>query len=101
MNIINKYIDSDNMSDFSDSSSSEYNELSPELEENICAEHKFNSSWDIWYHHQKNNWKINGYKKIFTIDNIQNFWNFNNNFDLIGGINSQHYFMMRDNITPM
>ena len=60
-----------------------------------------NNKWSIWYHHQKNSWKLESYKKIFEINNIEEFWIFNDNIDLLGGINSQHYFMMREEITPI
>ncbi len=73
------------------------------MEDNIITNShlNLNSEWNIWYHYQKNNWKIDSYKNIFKIKNIIDFWNFNNNIDIIGGINSQHYFMMRNNITPL
>ena len=61
----------------------------------------FNSSWNIWYHYQKNNWRLDSYKSIFKINDVANFWTFNNNLHLIGDINSQHFFMMRDDITPL
>lgn len=64
-------------------------------------EYVLNSVWNIWYHHQKNSWKLESYKKIFNIKNIKDYWIFNNNFDLFGGINSQHYFMMRNDIAPI
>lgn len=70
-------------------------------DDNINNYHKLNSTWNMWYHHQKNNWKINSYKKIFEINTIRDFWIFNNNIDNIGGISSQHYFMMRNDITPI
>ena len=62
---------------------------------------EFQSKWNLWYHHQKNNWKLDSYKNIFTIKNITDFWNFNDNLHIIGGINSQHFFMMRNEITPL
>lgn len=68
---------------------------------NDIKKFKLNSPWSIWYHHQKNNWKIGGYKNIFTINNIYDFWIFNNNIDQLGGINNKHYFMMRDKIIPI
>ena len=87
---MNKYIDSENYDISESSTSSNEDELN-----------KFHSNWNIWYHHHKNNWKIDSYKKIFNIKNIYNFWEFNNNIDLLGGINSQHFFMMRGDITPI
>ena len=61
----------------------------------------FSAKWNVWYHFQKNNWKLDSYKKIFEINDIVDFWNLNNNLDTIGGINSQHFFMMRNDITPL
>ena len=100
-----------NESDESNASSSEFydsddfeckeeDNLEPELNDEI-SKYKFHSNWSIWYHHQKNNWKLDSYKQIFIMDNIRDFWNFNNNLNIIGGINTQHYFMMRNDITPI
>ena len=113
MNRIQRYIDSetydlsDTLQDTSDnyssvSESESDNELSEtESESDYGDKHKLNCSWNIWYHHQKNNWKLDSYNKIFKINSIESFWEFSNNIELIGGINSQHYFMMRENITPI
>ena len=120
MDRIKRYIDSDNLSDSngSNASSSEYynsdsetisneNNTSDDITESESDSEdeisflKLNSIWAIWYHHQKNNWKLDSYKNIFTFKNIKDFWNFNNNLNLIGGINTQHYFMMRNDITPI
>tara|TARA_B100000902_G_scaffold376257_1_gene407122 strand:+ start:827 stop:1474 length:648 start_codon:yes stop_codon:yes gene_type:complete len=120
MDRIKRYIDSDNLSDSngSNASSSEYynsdsetisneNNTSDDItesesdSEDEISNLKLNSIWAIWYHHQKNNWKLDSYKNIFTFKNIKDFWNFNNNLNLIGGINTQHYFMMRNDITPI
>ena len=67
----------------------------------IKPNNDFHSKWYIWYHHTKNNWKIEGYKNIFEITNPKTFWDFNENFELLGGINSQHYFLMRENVSPI
>ena len=120
MDRIKRYIDSDNLSDSngSNASSSEYYNSEDETisnedntndditesesdSEDEISNLKLNNTWAIWYHHQKNNWKLDSYKNIFTFKNIKDFWNFNNNLNLIGGINTQHYFMMRNNITPI
>jgi hypothetical protein len=61
----------------------------------------FNTSWDIWYHHALNDWSIGGYRKIFSINNIKNYWDFHNNIDCIGGITNLNFFMMRKDITPI
>ena len=73
-----------------------------ELEnEEVDVNTKLNSSWVLWYHHEKNNWKINGYRKIYKIDTIKDFWELYKNFDRIGGINNQHFFLMREGIEPI
>lgn len=61
----------------------------------------FNSEWNLWFHKEKNNWKINGYEKLYTIKNIKHFWEIHNHFDQLGGINSHHFFLMRNNIEPI
>ena len=44
-------------------------------------ENKFENTWNLWYHHEKDNWKISGYKKIYEIYNAETFWNlYNINF---------------------
>ena len=64
------------------------------------TEIKFNSHWDLWYHHTLDDWTIGGYRKIFTIKTVADFWNVFNNIDCLGGINNVHYFLMRKGITP-
>ena len=55
----------------------------------------------MWYHHEKDNWKLSGYKQFYTINNISDFWKLYNNFDKIGGITSKHFFIMKNDITPL
>ena len=62
---------------------------------------KFNSDWNLWYHHELNNWRIDGYRKIIHLKNIKDFWDLHNNIDCIGGITNQHFFLMRDNVLPI
>jgi hypothetical protein len=62
---------------------------------------KFNSEWNLWYHHELNNWRIDGYRKIFHLKNIKDFWDLHNNIDCLGGVTNQHFFLMRDNILPI
>jgi hypothetical protein len=62
---------------------------------------KFTSEWNFWYHHELNNWRIDGYRKIFHLKNIKDYWDLNNNIDCLGGITNQHFFLMRDNILPI
>jgi len=57
--------------------------------------------WNIWYHHEKDNWEISGYKKIYQISTIENFWKFYNNWDKLGGVCNKHFFLMKDGINPI
>lgn len=92
----NKNTDTDDSGDYTEDS-----EIVFEDYENSGAEYKFNTVWNIWYHHTKNNWKIDGFNNIYSINNIRDFWDFNNNIDYIGGINTHHYFMMRNSTLPI
>jgi hypothetical protein len=56
---------------------------------------------NLWYHHEKDNWKLSGYKKIYEINNSTDFWKLYNNWDKIKGINYKHYFLMKNNIIPI
>lgn len=64
-------------------------------------EHVLNTPWEIWYHHTLNDWSISGYRKIFTISTIKDYWDIHNKIDYIGGITNLNFFMMRKNITPI
>jgi translation initiation factor 4E len=61
---------------------------------------KFNNKWNVWYHHTLDDWTANGYKMIFTIETMADFWNFHNNINCIGGITNLHYCLFRDGIVP-
>ncbi len=62
---------------------------------------KFTDNWNVWFHHTKDNWKIDGYRNILTIDNTIDFWKLYNNWDNIGGITSKHFFFMKNNTLPI
>jgi len=64
-------------------------------------EHKLNNKWNLWYHHEKDNWNISGFKKIYSITTIKDFWKLYNNWDKIGGINNKHFFIIKDKINPI
>ena len=65
------------------------------------ANTKLTNKWTLWYHHEKDNWKISGYKKIYEIETIGDFWKLHNNWDKLKGINYRHYFLMKDDIAPL
>lgn len=60
-----------------------------------------NSKWSLWYHHELDKWTVAGYRKIYEFSDLEGFWRFFNNINCIGGINKLHFFLMRDNITPV
>lgn len=64
-------------------------------------ETKFDNKWNIWYHNSKEDWTIKGYEKLYEITNIENYWKFYNNWDKLGGINNKHFFIMKNDITPI
>jgi len=67
----------------------------------VLMNNPFNTPWHLWYHHELDNWKTSGYRKIFTINNISDFWDLHTNIECIGGINNQNFFLMRDGIDPI
>ena len=69
--------------------------------DNITINTKFNSSWILLYHYLKNNWTIDGYKILYKITNIEEFWILYKNWNKLGGINNKHFFLMREGINPI
>jgi hypothetical protein len=59
------------------------------------------NKWILWYHHEKDNWKLSGFKQLYTISTIKEFWKFYNNWAVIGGITNKHIFLMKEGITPL
>ena len=64
-------------------------------------ETEFKSKWNIWYHHEKDNWKLEGFKKIYEIKTVKNFWQLYNNWNKLGGITNKHFFIMKENVNPI
>jgi hypothetical protein len=40
------------------------------------------NQWNLWYHYDKENWSISGFKKIYEIKNIEDFWKLYNNWEI-------------------
>lgn len=61
--------------------------------------YKFNNSYTLYYHKTNDeNWSLDSYKKIYTFDNIAQFWIlYNNHTCLYNGM----YFLMKNNIKPV
>jgi hypothetical protein len=62
---------------------------------------EFGTTWEVWYHHTKDIWTIDGYKSIYKIDNGLDFWKLYNNWNCIGGVTGKHYFLMKNDVKPM
>jgi hypothetical protein len=69
--------------------------------ETLTLETKLPREWCLWYHQDKDNWKICGFKNIYTISTINDFWQLYNNWDKLGSINQKHYFLMQKDISPI
>ena len=61
----------------------------------------FLNNWNLWYHHIKDDWSINGYRNIYTIKTAEDFWKLYNNWDKLGGIIYKQFFLMKNNIQPI
>jgi hypothetical protein len=76
-----------------------------EIESISHPKHPLQNNWNVWLHHIKDNWKIDGYKKIYNIETIDDFWLFNNNIQLVSGINDSlnnlQIFMMKNDVLPI
>jgi hypothetical protein len=84
----------------------DFNEDHIRLEiEPINNEYKLANIWDVWIHHIKDNWKIDGYKKIFSISSIDDFWLLHNNIHIISGmydsLNNLQIYIMKSGIKPI
>ncbi len=62
---------------------------------------KFDNEWNIWYHKSKDDWSIDGYNKLYNIKTIKDYWKLYNNWEKLGGINNKHFFIMKNDITPI
>jgi len=69
--------------------------------ETITLKTKLPREWSLWYHQDKDNWKVTGFKKFYDIASIEDFWQMYNNWDKIGTINQKHYFLMQKGIAPI
>lgn len=61
----------------------------------------FKHKWNLWFHNIRDVWTIEGYKKIYSIETIREYWKLYNNWDKIGTINNKHFFLMREGISPI
>jgi translation initiation factor 4E len=67
----------------------------------LIANHKLQSFWSLYYHSPTdNNWGINSYTNIHSINTIEDFWSL---FQKISELqlSSGMFFIMRGNIKPV
>jgi hypothetical protein len=63
--------------------------------------HLLNNKWILWFHNPlDNNWNIDSYINIATINSIEEFWEIYNNIDN-RIIENGMLFLMKDNIEPL
>ena len=62
---------------------------------------KFENEWNIWYHNIKTDWTINGFKNIYNIKTIEDYWKLYNNWEKLYYINNKHFFIMKNEILPI
>tara|TARA_B110000208_G_C11661576_1_gene391852 strand:+ start:87 stop:560 length:474 start_codon:yes stop_codon:yes gene_type:complete len=60
-----------------------------------------NSNWNLWFHDKKKNWNISGYKNIIKFKYLEEILYFINNYNKIGGLNYNHFILMRESIEPI
>ena len=60
---------------------------------------KFKYNWNLWVHKLfDNDWSIESYKKLYTIDSVASFWQlYNNQIYLSNGM----FFLMKNDILPI
>ena len=61
----------------------------------------FDNEWNLWYHNSKDDWTINGYKQVYSIKTISDYWKLYNNWEKLGGVNNKHFFLMKNKVTPI
>ena len=58
-----------------------------------------NNKWVIWYHDNGPDWTLNGFKKLYEIQTIEDFWEIYsklNNYIILKGM----FFLMKHNVEP-
>ena len=70
--------------------------------ESITLKTKLPRKWALWYHHDKDNWKVSDFKKIYNITTPEDYHQLGNNWNKINdGINQKHFFLMQNGISPI
>lgn len=62
---------------------------------------KFKNEWKLYYLIDKNSWKIENFKKLYTITTPFEFWKLFNNWNSVSNNINDNYFIMKNDIMPM
>ena len=63
-------------------------------------QYKLPDEWTVWIHSiTSDDWTPNSYKKLFTINNLNNFWEFFGNLDKLD-FSKQTFYIMRSSSSP-
>ena len=73
--------------------------LKIDIKKMIGYKSKLRYKWTLWFHNlYDNNWLINSYQKIYSFNNIYDFWRVYNNH---GELNKGMFFLMKNDIEPL
>lgn len=61
----------------------------------------FKSTWCLWFHNKKDDWKVSGFKMVFEIKNMKNYFDMMNNFTDFGLNTYNDFFLMRKGVAPV
>ena len=62
--------------------------------------YQLKNTWKLLYHYDKDNWKLSGYRWLYSINTPGDFWKFYNNWEkLYGSITYKHIFLIHHFIT--
>lgn len=78
---------------------SQLDSIAPSKKEIICENHPLNNIWILWFHStNSNDWTINGYEQLLTIETVEDFWILINN---VSDFSNGMYYLMRKGYPPL
>jgi hypothetical protein len=75
--------------------------LDPELKKQLGINNLFKSTWCLWFHNKTDDWRVSGFKMVFEIKNMKNYFDMMNNFTDFGLNTYNDFFLMRKGVTPV
>lgn len=67
----------------------------------LTKETQLPNTWYLWYHQYPNDFTIKGFKNIYQIKTVEDYWNLHNSWKQNGGIIKNQFYIMKENIKPM